>query len=309
MALRLGKSPQLHGLGQRIERFARSDAPILLVGETGTGKDHVARCIHEASGATGNFVVVDARGSESMLHAQLRGYVEGAFTGCRGAQAGALERARGGSVYIDGVDALSQDAQRILLGVLSRASLRRIGASKRRPIKARIIASSQRDLGPLIRAGQFRFDLYQRLGVLTLQLPSLRSRPLDVLALLKHFLGSRKISRSAFQALIRCPWRGNVRELQQVLEVSKVMQREETLKGSTVRALLSGREPWVRDSKESYRALKQRACKEELQFLQGILTQHRGCLSQAARSLGLSRQQLSRRLRKLKPAVNRPSQG
>lgn len=296
----IGKSAKVRGLRYDLERFARSGAPILLVGETGTGKDRAARWIHETSGCSGAFVVIDARQSESMLHAQLRGYAEGAFTGARGARAGCLERARGGTIYLDGVDRFSLHSQKVILALLSRGRVRRLGETRGRPIKARIIASSQRELQPLIQEGQFRFDLYQRIAVLQLKLPSLRSRPQDLLALLKHFLGPRKISKSAFKALIRCPWKGNVRQLKHVLAVATVMQDEETLKGSTLEPLLLDKDEWVRDSKDAYHALKQWAFSEEQRFLQGILARHRGCASKTARALGLSRQQLSRRLVKLK---------
>ncbi|MDF1661404.1 MAG: sigma 54-interacting transcriptional regulator, partial [Planctomycetota bacterium] len=299
-AVFIGKSAKSQSLRGSLERFARSKAPILLVGETGTGKDRAARWLHEASGCSGSFVVIDARESESMLHAQLRGYAEGAFTGARGAKAGCLERARGGTLYLDGIDNFSLHTQKVILAVLSRGAVRRLGETRARPINARIIASSQRELTPLIQKGQFRFDLYQRIAVLQLKLPTLRSRPQDLLALVKHFLGPRKISRSAFKALIRCPWKGNVRQLKQVLEVSKVMQDEETLKGSTLEPLLLDKDEWVRDSKDAYRTLKQRAFSEEQQFLQGILARHHGCTSKTARALGLSRQQLSRRLSTLK---------
>lgn len=304
----VGKSPQSQRLRRLLERFARSRSPILLVGETGTGKDRAARWLHEASGCSGAFVVIDARESESLLHAQLRGYAEGAFTGSHGAKAGCLERARGGTIYLDGIDSFSLQSQKVILALLSRGAVRRLGESRSRPINARIMASSQRDLLPLIQKGQFRFDLYQRIAVLQLQLPSLRSRPQDLLALVKHFLGPRKISKSAFKALIRCPWKGNVRQLKQVLEVAKVMQDEETLKGSTLEPLLSDKDEWVRDSKNAYQSLRQRAFSEEQQFLQGILARHHGCISKTARALGLSRQQLSRRLTKLKHLQSKPPQ-
>jgi transcriptional regulator with PAS, ATPase and Fis domain len=296
----IGKSLAIQRVREQIRRFARVSTPLVFIGETGTGKERAARLVHGLSGRLGAFVVVDAHCADDLFAVLLRGHGQGSFTGAVNARSGAFEWAHRGSLFLDSVDSLSLEAQKILLGILSQARLRRIGESKSRAVDVRLLASSQRDLTELVRSGQFRSDLYHRLMVLKIDLPPLRKRPLDLVLWLELLLGSKKLSAEAFDAFIRWPWKGNVRELKHVIKASLSLMDEKILKGSVARQLLScQQQQGAVDVASSYRTLKTRFLKQERDFLTSLLNQHRGSISKAARALGIHRQQLSRRLNRL----------
>jgi transcriptional regulator with GAF, ATPase, and Fis domain len=204
-----------------LARVAESDAPVLLLGETGTGKELAARAIHAASRrAAQPFVIVDCAAlSASLVEGELFGHARGAFTGAMVARAGSFEAADGGTIFLDEIGELPLAMQPKLLRALESRTIKRLGESEHRSIDVRLIAATHRDLGRLVNSGAFREDLYFRLAVLPLVLPALRARPSDIPVLYRHFLASRQPREPVSeQTLMEMPWLGNVRELRNFVE-------------------------------------------------------------------------------------------
>jgi len=211
-----------------LSKVAQSTHPVLILGESGTGKELVARTIH-AYGPNSQkpFLPVDC-GSlvPTLIESELFGYVKGAFTGANRNKDGLLVSAEGGTVFLDEVGELSLDVQAKLLRALQEKEVRPVGATHRIPIKARIVAATNRDLAVMVEKGAFRKDLFYRLNVVNLRLPSLRDRREDIPLLAAHFLDrlSREhsakfvLSDEALRAMMRHDWPGNVRELEHSIE-------------------------------------------------------------------------------------------
>ena len=205
----------------QMSRVAQSDAPVLILGETGTGKELVARAIHDASArASGPFVIVDCAAlASSIIEGELFGHARGAFTGAVGARAGSFEAANGGTIFLDEIGELPLELQPKLLRVLESRSVKRLGESEHRPIDVRLVAATHRDLRRMVNAGAFREDLYFRIAVLPLALPPLRARKGDIPLLFRHFLaGRRPVEPVSERELAEMPWLGNVRELRNFVE-------------------------------------------------------------------------------------------
>ncbi len=220
----LGESRSLKQALGRLERLAGSEVPVLIQGETGTGKELAARHLHRLSHrAEQRLVTVNCAAlSESLLLADLFGHIRGAFTGAERDRAGVFESAGGGTVLLDEIGDLPWTAQGKLLRVLQEGEVRRVGESLPRRVDIRVVAATHRDLRSLVDKGKFRADLFYRLNVGTLVLPPLRSRGEDVLLLAEHFVQreGRGLSPRARQALLNHDWPGNVRELQNVVQVA-----------------------------------------------------------------------------------------
>lgn len=220
----LGDSPKMRELFALLALLAKSEAAVMVQGETGTGKELVARAIHEASPrSTGPFVVVDCAAlAESVLDAELFGHARGAFTGSVGQRAGAFEAAHGGTVFLDEIGEVPLALQPKLLRVIESKTVRRLGEVEHRAIDVRFVSATHRDLLAMVAQGLFREDLYFRLSVLPAMLPPLRERPRDVPALLAHFAGrsggTLAVPQAAAEQLQRHPWAGNVRELRNFVE-------------------------------------------------------------------------------------------
>ena len=222
------EDPLSRALLARIERIAPSDAPVLVTGETGTGKELVARQVHALSfRAARPFVAVNAGAfSESLAESELFGHEKGAFTGAHSAKAGWFEAAHGGTLFLDEIGDLPMPLQVKLLRVLQEQEVTRVGSRRAIPIDVRLIAATNVDLQAAIAAGQFREDLLYRLKVSSLSLPPLRDRPGDIPALAQHFLDryARKLGRNeiaigarAQQCLLTHRWPGNIRELENAI--------------------------------------------------------------------------------------------
>jgi two-component system response regulator HydG len=224
----IGRSPEMEKIYRILSKVAQSSHPVLILGESGTGKELVARTIH-AYGPNSQkpFLPVDC-GSlvPTLIESELFGYVKGAFTGANHSKDGLLVSAEGGTVFLDEIGELSLDLQAKLLRALQEKEVRPVGATHRVPIKARIVAATNRDLAVMVEKGSFRKDLFYRLNVVNLRLPSLRDRREDIPLLAAHFLDrisrehGRKftLSDEVLRTMMRHDWPGNVRELENSVE-------------------------------------------------------------------------------------------
>jgi DNA-binding NtrC family response regulator len=215
----IGKSAAIENIRRLIGKAARSNLPVLLLGETGTGKEVVARAIHDA-GPGGHFVPIDC-GSlvGTLMESELFGHTKGAFSGALDNKKGLVELADGGIAFFDEIGDLPLDMQVKLLRLLQESEFRAVGALQWRKLDLRIIAATHRNLKAEVAAGRFRQDLYYRLNVFTIHLPPLRNRKEDIPLLIDHFLDGRfDPGPEIIAKLISYDWPGNVRELQHCLE-------------------------------------------------------------------------------------------
>jgi sigma-54-specific transcriptional regulator len=218
---------------EHIERVARRDATALLIGETGTGKELVARHIHAQSGRRGPFVAVNCGAfSETLIDAELFGHESGAFTGASQARAGWFEAANGGTLFLDEIGDLPKGLQVKLLRVLQERQVVRLGARKSIPLDVRLVAATNVDLQKAVAADRFRADLYYRLSVAPIKLPPLHERRGDILPLAQHFvqryaeamqLGRVLLAPDACAALLAYEWPGNIRELENVIHYALIV--------------------------------------------------------------------------------------
>ncbi len=219
-------SDAMRRLFARVREAATSDAAVLLEGETGTGKELLAEALHEQSArADKPLVVVDCASIPSeLIESELFGHVRGSFTGALADRAGAFEAAHGGTLFIDELGELPLELQPRLLRVLEKQELRRVGSNQTRRVDVRVVAATNRQLSREVAEGRFREDLYYRLAVLRLQIPSLRQRPEDVLFLAERFLaeasvfGPLELTEDTRARLLAHRWPGNVRELRNTIE-------------------------------------------------------------------------------------------
>ena len=226
-----------------LQQVAPSDASVLIIGETGTGKELVARHLHNLSARRrGPFVAVNCGAfSENLVEAELFGHEKGAFTGALSAKAGWFEEANGGTLFLDEIGDLPMPIQVKLLRVLQEREVVRLGSRKSIPIDVRVLAATNVQLERAINAGNFREDLYYRLNVVSLNLHPLRERPGDVLALARHFIGeySRRLGYSgitlgpeAQKKLLDYSWPGNIRELENVIHHTLLILRDKEIRAA-----------------------------------------------------------------------------
>jgi transcriptional regulator with PAS, ATPase and Fis domain len=223
--LLVGRSLAMRELFALLAKAAASPASVLIQGETGTGKELVARSLHAASArASGPFVVVDCAAlPETLLEAELFGHTKGAFTGAVVNREGAIESANGGTVFLDEIGELPMAMQPKLLRVLEQRTVRRIGESEHRPVDVRFVSATNRNLLDMVALGRFREDLYFRLCVIPVTVPALRERREDIDVLVESFFGDDTPTESLLQSLREMPWRGNVRELRNFVERARAL--------------------------------------------------------------------------------------
>jgi two-component system response regulator AtoC len=232
----VGSSPALARVLAVVQKVATTDTTVLITGETGTGKEVLARLIHGASRRCGHKLLAVNCGAfpEGLIESQLFGHVRGAFTGAGEARPGLLREADGGTVFLDEIGELPLALQTRLLRVLQERQVTPVGADRSQPIDVRIVAATNRDLEQMVAGGRFRQDLYFRLNVVSLAAPPLRERPEDIAELTDHFLAglSQRLGRAftvtdeARMALALYRWPGNVRELENALERATVLDRD-----------------------------------------------------------------------------------
>lgn len=306
--------PNLMKLKQRAAALARFDVPVLLLGETGTGKELFARAIHNISTRSGKpFVALNCGAiPPELIDSTLFGHLKGAFTGAVRNQAGVFEQAEGGTLFLDELGELSGSAQVRLLRVLQEGVITAVGDAKERPVDVRLIAATHRDLQQDIADHRFREDLFYRVAVGVLELPPLRERHGDLMRLVEHFLGAiqqtlgidsdLKLSTDARNRLLREAWPGNVRELHATLLRAALWAQDGLLNDADIRDALLGRAEYSTDIMN-----RPLGAEFDLDTLLGHVEKHYlgralesagGVKKDAARLLGLgSHQVLSNRLR------------
>jgi len=286
------------------ERVATVDAPVLLTGESGSGKERIARHIHALSPrSAGPSIPVNCGAlPETLLESELFGHVKGAFTGADRDHQGLFEAATGGTLLLDEVGEIPHSVQVKLLRVLQDREVRRVGSAKSRRVDVRIIAATNRDLGEMVRAREFRKDLYYRLKVVSIEVPPLRERREDVLPLAHAFVrrnctryhcGPCSLSARALDRLLEYPWPGNVRELEHAMERAVVLAegKPRIEEGDLPPEILAGGEVPLLDE-----ALLTLAELERRHVLR-VLAHHGGSRKDTAKTLGIGANTLWRKLR------------
>jgi two-component system nitrogen regulation response regulator NtrX len=307
----LGEGTVMTRLREEIRRAGASDARVLITGESGVGKEVVARTLHRASPrAAGPFVEVNGAAiPEDLIESELFGHVKGSFTGATEDRKGKWELADGGTLFLDEIGDMSPRTQAKILRAIQDGKISRVGGAKTIATDVRIVAATNRDLPKMIAAGTFREDLYFRLAVVPVRVPTLAERPEDVPLLVAHFAGklARRRGRrppeftpEALEELKRRPWPGNVRELQNVVERALLLAegavvRPEDLPGDVLRIARAGAGPepdllpgqTLADARDAF----------ERRVVARVLADCRGNVSRAAERLGLDRTTLHRRLK------------
>jgi two-component system NtrC family response regulator len=297
-----------------LARVARSQVSVLILGESGTGKDLIARAIHAAGPrASGPFVAMSGSAlSPSLLESELFGHERGAFTGADRLRKGRFEAASGGTLLLDEVGDIPAEVQVKLLRALQERQIERVGASSPTPVDVRVIAATHRDLPALVAAGRFREDLYYRLAVVTVEIPPLRRRRGDIPLLVEHFIekhadmtgGRRRFSREAMDLLVRYDYPGNVRELENVVQRCLVLARGPTVTSDELPPTLLARGTDCSAESEQPDTLPCRVAALEAQAIEEALAAAGGNQSRAAERLGISERALRYKLAKLRARRN-----
>lgn len=299
----------------RIRRFAQVDAPVLISGETGTGKELAAQAIHQRSArASGPFVAINCAAlPPTLIETELFGYEKGAFTGAVGRKLGLIERADHGTLFLDEIGDLPHDLQAHMLRFLQESTITRVGGHNAIHVNTRIISATHVELGAAVESGCFRDDLYYRLNVLPLHMPALRERGEDVLLLASYFLHrigqelaleGAEFTRSAQIAILAHEWRGNVRELIAAIRRAVVMNG-----GGAIRPEDLALQPRQTVNFNGFSGLhRYRAgSDEEYQALMLALSRHRHNVTRAAAEMGMSRVTFYRKLKRhrgVSPSTN-----
>lgn len=302
----VGRSAAMREIFQTIERVAPTRATVLLCGESGVGKDMIARAVHHHSPRRDRpFVKINCTAlPENLMESELFGYEKGAFTGANMTKPGKFEQADTGTVFLDEIGDVPASIQVKLLRVLQEREFERLGSNKTRHIDVRVLAATNVDLRAALEQGTFREDLYYRLNVMPLNIPPLRERKEDIPYLAEHFvqklapeLGSRahQISEAAIQRLLEYHWPGNVRELENVIERSLVLSASESLGPDDIRLDTAPR-PRAATPSDGFLPDGMSLDDYEQQLIREALRRSNGNKSQAARLLGLSRNAFRYRL-------------
>ena len=328
----VGRSPAMQAVYRMITRVMRNDLTVLILGESGTGKELVAEAIHQLGHRnSGPFVAVNTAAiPHDLIESELFGHERGAFTGAIARQPGKFEQAAGGTLFLDEIGDMPIEAQTRLLRALQSGRIRRVGGAEDVLLDCRIIAATNRDLLPMIAAGQFREDLYYRLAVVPIALPPLRERRDDIPALARHFLAMaaaeglprRALSEAGAQVLSAQDWRGNVRELRNLMFRLALMARDDVIDAAAIEPMLAALpapprtgeppraswavdwagalEAWLRTSAPPPGQLYDAALAAfEAPLFRHVLGQTGGNQLRAAQILGINRNTLRKRLGEL----------
>lgn len=302
-AVLVGDSGPFAEVLRLVESAAGTEAPVLITGETGTGKNVVAKAIHYHSNLSqGPFIGINCAAlPESLIEAELFGYEKGAFTGAASAKKGLFEMAEGGTLFLDEIGEMPVNLQSKLLSVIEDKAVRRVGGTTTKPVNARIIAATNADLG-LVLGRNFRKDLYYRLSVIRIHIPPLRERREDVpplcSSLLKQIAGNRKLELpdQEIEKLIQYDWPGNVRELKNVLERALFVQKGTELKPSRLLEKPAVARPCA-PSRDIDPTMIRTLEESEKELIRTALQRLSGNLTQTAKALGISLSTLKRKIR------------
>ncbi|QSQ15515.1 sigma 54-interacting transcriptional regulator [Myxococcus landrumensis] len=308
----VGNSRRMREVFTVLERLTAGESDVLIQGETGTGKELCAEAIHvHGTRSKGPFVIADLAGiPPQLLESELFGHVKGAFTGAHGDRAGAFERAHGGTLFLDEVGELPLEVQPRLLRVLERRQVKRMGANDYRTFNVRVVAATHQDLEGAVKQGRFRGDLFHRLAVLRVVLPSLRERPEDIPLLIDTVLERMGRPPSALSDVTRAlltqyPWPGNVRELRNVVDRVVSLGEEALPDIPDVPAVVpSSRQDDGESTLSLPLDLPFKEAKEQLiegferDYLRNLVERCEGNVSRAAREAGIDRVYLRKLLRK-----------
>ena len=323
-------SPAMETFMDVVHRVVASDATLLIMGETGVGKERLARAIHaESPRSAGPFVSVNCAAlSETLLESELFGHEEGAFTGASRARRGWFELAHGGTIFLDEIGDMPKHLQVKLLTVLQMREVQRVGAESSITIDVRVMAATNRDLEAEVESGSFRRDLYYRLSVVSLTIPPLRERRQDIPALvgglLEHFRGEipqhvERATAEALDALCRYDWPGNIRELMNVIERAMLLTSDGEVSLRDLPATISGLVPDVepefptpRDVEEERLSVPQEWLKQPLRdarekllteferaYLVGLLEETGGKIGETAKRAGIQPRSLFEKMKRL----------
>jgi DNA-binding NtrC family response regulator len=301
----VGRSRVMQEVVRTVKTVAKSDASVLIEGESGSGKEVIARAIHDAGPrAKGPFVPLSCASlPETLIEAELFGHEAGSFTDAKKLRRGRFELAQGGTLFLDDIDDLKLEVQVKLLRAIETRKIERVGSERLLDVDIRLVCATKKDLRKQVEAGEFREDLYFRLNVVNMKLPPLRDRPEDIPMLAEHFLrahgGGRpyEIKPETMDELIKYPWPGNVRELRHAIErgialagESRFLKREHLIQPSDEfrsGAKISTRVPTLKEVVED----------AEKEHLKNVLKLTRGHRAQAAKLLGITRKNLWEKLR------------
>jgi DNA-binding NtrC family response regulator len=317
----IGRSEEMRRAFEIADRVAPTDSTVLILGESGTGKDLLAQEVHSRSPRAGKaFVAVNCAAlPETLIESELFGYERGAFTGAAQQRRGKFEQAHGGTLFLDEIGDMNPVTQAKVLRALENRTIERLGGSQTIPVDVRVISATHRDLPGEIRNGKFREDLFYRLRVVTIDLPPLRAHKQDIGVLAEAFLkvhGARlgrsaRLSKNALARLEVYDWPGNVRELKNALERSVVLCRgEEILPADLPDEVVSGQPLTGNDGANgadaglSERDFREAKRKFEVAWITKELVSHRWNVSRTAATIGLHRQSLQEKLREL--GIRRP---
>ena len=305
----IGESPAMQAMRSTVKRLAATDLPVLILGESGTGKEVVAQSLHyQGPRANRPFVAVNCAAlTETLLESELFGHEKGAFTDAREMHRGKFEVAEGGTIFLDEIGDMSPGGQAKLLRVLEQKVITRVGGSQSIPINARVIAATNSHLADAVRAKKFREDLYFRLNVVTLDLPSLRDRAEDILPLAEFFLSqfavqarrsSLQLSSEARSRLQAHSWPGNIRELRNLMERVAFLAPGDKVEVDDLAFILSPEHQNVFEPSLDL-GLGEATNGFQQDFIRRAIKRVKGNMSEAARLLGLHRSNLYRKMRQL----------
>ena len=301
----IGESPAMRQLFETVQQVAPSRATVLITGETGTGKELIAKAIHNISPRkNGAFIPVHAAALPStLLESELFGHEKGAFTGAVERRIGRFELADGGTLFLDEVSELEPSIQVKLLRVLEERAFERVGGAKTLQVDVRLVAATNKDLKKLVSEGKFRDDLFYRLSVVTIDLPPLRERRDDIPLLVKAFLDEfgrenskqvRELTPEALNVLLAYDWPGNVRELRNAIEQMVVLARAERLTVRDMPAVIRGSADLTKINVVRAGMTVEEA---ERQLIVQALKETNGNRTKAAQKIGISRRTLHRKLK------------
>jgi transcriptional regulator with PAS, ATPase and Fis domain len=317
----IGRTAEMRRAFEMADRVAATDSTVLILGESGTGKDLLAQEIHARSPRAGkSFVAVNCAAlPETLIESELFGYERGAFTGAAQQKKGKFELASGGTLFLDEVGDMNPLTQAKVLRALENRTIERLGGTQTIPVDVRVISATHRNLPAEIHAGKFREDLFYRLRVVSIELPPLRAHKQDIPVLADSFLQMHaaslgrpaRLTREAIAAIDRYDWPGNVRELKNALERSLVLGRGEEIGVADLpEEVARGESPVRKHSAERHdnglgeKDFREAKRKFEVAYLTRQLADHRWNVSRTAATIGLHRQSLQEKLREL--GIRRP---